>query len=354
MKKSLLIIGIAAIALVAAVMGKLLAKEPYAQPTEEPLVEIAKAQIRDIILNSELSGTIEPESIVYIYPKAAGEVKELFIKAGDRVEKDQLLCVIDTKQVDSAKSTLDSAELMLRQAQDELSRQTILYDGGGISQQEYQKYIDNVTSAKITRDNAKVNYVNQVSYSNIKTPIAGIIEECGMQVYDSVASSNLLCVISGEGSKVVSFYVTERIKNNLQEGGRIQVEKDGAMYSGSIYEINTKADGNTGLFHIKARLDDILAQEIFSTGSVVKLEVISDSAEHVTAVPLDSIYYDGGISYVFVYDRENSCLHKTQVETGLYDSLWIEIQKGLESETEVLTTWSSELHDGAAVRVKEE
>lgn len=48
-------------------------------------------------------GKIEPSDVVYIYPKAAGDVTEVNVKAGDVVTKGQVLCNIDTKQVESAK-----------------------------------------------------------------------------------------------------------------------------------------------------------------------------------------------------------------------------------------------------------
>lgn len=267
--------------------------------------------------------------------------------------------MIDTKQIESAKSSLDSASLALKQAQEELSRQAILYAGGGISQQVYQQYQDAVQSAQISYDNAKVNYDNQVSYSWITAPISGTVEVSDVEVFDQVSASNQLCVISGEGAKVVSFSVTERIRKHLAEGDSIVVEKDGQSYEGTVYEVSSMADSSTGLFPVKARLDENgtegeEAESSLPTGSMVKLYVISDSAEDVLTVPVDSVYYDGGLSYVYTYDDETSSLHKVEVETGLYDSEWIEIKAGVDESDKVLTTWSSELYDGTVVRIKEQ
>ena len=58
--------------------------------------------------------------------------------------------------------------------------------------------------------------------------------------------------------------------------------------------------------------------------------------------------------YVYTYDRTFGTLHKVSVETGIYDAEWMEIKQGLEETAEVLLTWSSELYDGAPVRVMEE
>jgi len=352
MKKTIITGGVVLIALCAMVFPKLLSKKPFADGVPEPVVEIANVQRGDISLTSGLIGEVEPEEVVYIYPKAAGDVTEVHIKAGELVEAGQLLCVIDTRQIENAKSTLDSAELALRQAKEELERQSVLYAGGGISEQAYRQYQDSVEAAQISCENARTNYENQVSYSQITAPISGIVEACNIETYDTVSQNNLLCVISGQGARTVSFSASERIRNYLSEGDQITVEKNGEIFYGTIYEVSTMADSGTGLFQVKARMNEETDDTKLPTGSMVKLYVTSEHVSDMLQVPVDSVYYDGGLSYVYTYDRENGTLHKVQVETGLYDSEWIEVSSGLEGTEEVVTTWSSELYEGTRVRIK--
>lgn len=336
----------------ALILPKILNKQPFAEGVADPVVELTQPRIRDISLVTGLVGEVEPEDVVYAYPKASGEVTEVKVKAGEAVQEGQLLCVVDTKQIESAKSSLDSARLSLTQAQEELSRQAVLYSGGGLSQQAYQQYQDNVKAAQITYDHAKANYDNQVSYSQIRAPISGMVELCNIQVYDQISQNDLLCVIAGQGAKVVSFSVTERIRSYLEEGDSIVVEKDGEPYEGQIIEVSFMADSDTGLFKVKARLDVSVNEARLPTGSMVKLYVTSEHADQVLTVPVDSVYYDGGLAYVYTCDMEELSLHKVQVEVGLYDSDWIEVKSGLGTDDHVLTTWSSELYEGTKVRVK--
>lgn len=60
------------------------------------------------------------------------------MKAGDTVQAGQLLCTIDTEQVDSAKNSMDAAAISLSEAQSTLSRMQLLYQGGDISDQEWE------------------------------------------------------------------------------------------------------------------------------------------------------------------------------------------------------------------------
>ena len=344
--------GVVIAALGALVMGKLMSDKPFAEGVSAPVVEVVTPEIKDLKLYTGLVGTVEPEEVVYVYPKAGGEVTGIHVKVGEIVEAGDLLCVIDTKQVESAKSTLDSAQLSLRQAREELSRQSILYSGGGVSAQAYQQAQDSVTAAQISYDNAKTNYDNQVSYSQITAPISGVVETYNVEVFDNITQNDLVCVISGQSARVTSFSVTERIKNQLAQGDEITLEKDGETYYGTIYEISFMADSVTGLFKVKARLAEGTDEGKLPTGSSVKLYVVSDRADRVMTVPVNSVYYDGSLAYVYTYDKEAGVIHKVQVEVGLSDTGSIAVLTGLAGNEDVLITWSSELYEGAAVRIK--
>ena len=353
MKRVYIAVGVVAVVLIAAIVPRLTKKEQFAQPVQDAVVEVAKPDTGNIYVRSAVVGTISSEEYASVSLKAGGDVTAVFIKAGDTVEAGQTLFTIDTKQVETAKNNLDSASLSLSQAQDELARQKVLYDGGGISEQAYKQYHDKVTSAKIAYDSAKTNYDNQLSYSNVTAPISGTVEVVNIERLDTVQQGTTACVISGEGSRTVDFSVSEKVVKNLSAGDEMSVEKDGTEYAGSIYEISSMADSQTGLFKVKARLSGEAGNIDLPTGSSVKLYVITEKAENVMRVPVDAVYYDGGLSYVYTYDAAESCLHKVEVETGTYDSEYIEIKSGITSDDEVLITWSAELYEGVKVRLKQ-
>lgn len=296
---------------------------------------------------TSLAGTVEPADVVYVYAKAGGDVTSVLVKAGDTVEAGQLLCTIDTEQVDTAKNSMDSAAISLSEAQSTLNRMQLLYQGGDISDQEWEQYQNNVKSAKLQYESAKLAYEKQVEYSSITAPIGGKIESCDLEVYDRVNQSAQLCVISGQGNKRVSFYVTENVVRNLNQGDKMTIERDGNSYEGVISDISTMVDDSNGLFKIKADLTEVNS---VATGSVVKVKVVSERADNVMTVPVDAIYYDGGVGNVYVY--EDGTIHKKEVEVGLYDSETAEIRSGLTAEEMVVSTWSSQLYEGSTVNLK--
>jgi RND family efflux transporter MFP subunit len=316
------------------------------QDSNVTIVKAANPTTGDVYVTSGLAGTVEAADLVYVYAKAGGDVTAVNVKAGDTVEQGQVLLEINTEQVESAKNSLDSAEVSYNQAQSNLNRMKILYDGGDLSEQEYEQYQNNLKSAQLQYENAKINYQKQVDYSTITAPISGRIESCDVEVYDRVNQNNQLCVIAGTGESRITFYVTQRMMNNLREGDELEVVKNGTTYKGWITEISTMVDSTTGLFKVKAALEE--TDEI-AVGSTVKINLVTDRSENVMLVPVNAIYYSGGDGFVYLY--EDGVAKMTPVEVGLYDDENAEIISGITADDMVVSTWSSNLYEGAKIRL---
>lgn len=350
MRKGIVIGGIVVIVAAAAVivLPRVLKQEETVTETVLPVVEVQTPQTGTIELYRDLVGQVEPSDVVYMYPKMAGEVTQVYVKAGDTVQEGQAICDIDTKQVDSARLSLEAAEQSLRDAQTNLSRQQALFSAGDISSAVYEQAQTQATNARINYDSAKLNYDNQVEYSHITASISGKIEICDVEVHDNVSAQNLIAVISGEGSKSVTFSVPEKIADQTHVGDAITIEKNGSEYQGYVNEVSSMIDEATGLFKVKVSVEN---GDALPTGSSVKLYVTADKQENVMTLPVDSVYYSGGDAYLYTYD--NGTVHQVPVEVGIYDSERIQILSGIGMSDEVITTWSSELYEGSKVQKAE-
>lgn len=349
-------IGIGAAVAVAAVLlvlsGKKKSQQPVMGAGMQAAATVVKAQVPavgDIRLTTGLTGTVEPSDVVYVYAKASGDITDVLVKAGDMVEQGQVLCEIDTEQVESAKNSMDAASVSLAEAQSNLSRMQILYAGGDLSDQEYEQYSNQAKSARLQYESAKLAYDRQVEYSSVTAPISGKIESCDIEVHDRVSQSAQLCVIAGEGEKRVSFYVTERMMGNIAPGDKLDIQKDGVTYEADISEISSMVDSGTGLFKVKAELKNA---DAIATGSTVKLNLVTEHTENAMIIPVDAVYYSGGDGYVYVY--RDGVVEMTQVEVGLYDSQNAEILSGLTADDLIVSTWSSNLYEGARVQLRGE
>ncbi|MDW2798554.1 efflux RND transporter periplasmic adaptor subunit [Clostridium boliviensis] len=352
-KKKIFIIA-GAVVLVAVLAGLVLPKilngsKEELVAEEPPVVTAQKPQIRSIEISNELIGTIEPDSIVQVTPLDSGEVTSVAVKTGDTVTAGQLLCVIDTKKVESTRIAMETSRITYEDAKKNLDRYTVLHAAGDVSDADYQSTADKVEISRLQYENAKISYNLQLESSQVTAPISGKVESFNISIHDMISPQTPICVISGDGGKSLTFYVSERIVNGLKTGDSIRVEKNGTDHEAAITEVSTMVDSSSGLFKVKA---SIPSGDNLATGTSVKLYVTAQKAENVLTVPVDCIYYDAGNPFIYTYSE--GTLKKNAVTIGLTNNEYAEVQSGITADDQVIVTWTSELYDGSKVTLAEE
>lgn len=187
----------------------------------------------------------------------------------------------------------------------------------------------------------------QLENYTLTAPISGVIEQKNVDEFGMVSAGNPVYVISNKDSMTVTFYVSEAVKNQLTAGETITLERNGETFSAGITQIGQSVDSRTGLFEIKAATENTQ----LSNGVTVKITADTYRTNDALLLPYDAVYYEAEQAYV--YCVEDGIAVKTPVETGLYDEEKIEITGGLAADSIVIHTWSSQLTDGAKVRLVE-
>lgn len=114
--KRTLVSVIAAVLIVAAgIAGYMLYRKPASAATTAPTVEVRRGTLTE---TAAASGKIEPHVQVEVKSRASGEVIEILVKEGDRVEAGQLLVRLD--KTDTQRS-LDAAKVALKRAKADLA-----------------------------------------------------------------------------------------------------------------------------------------------------------------------------------------------------------------------------------------
>ena len=116
------------IAAVAVVVGRIVfATKDDAATAGASATKTAAVERGDIAVTIDATGTIKPLNIVEVSSKASGKILELKVDAGDYVEQDDIIAVIETTYVqislEQAQADLQSAEARLQQAQIDIELQ---------------------------------------------------------------------------------------------------------------------------------------------------------------------------------------------------------------------------------------
>ena len=165
MKKVLIVIGILlVIAAILAVPRFMQRQSPGPQQAEAIVlkpVEITKSKRGEIRLEHQLSGTIQAESHVSVYPKIAGRLITLNVDEGDRVKKDAPLGTVEYEElqlaVQQAEAVLESAETAYSQAK-QLAEVRVRSQ---VRQAEAQRRAAEVSLQQVT-DLSKIRAVTQI------------------------------------------------------------------------------------------------------------------------------------------------------------------------------------------------
>jgi HlyD family secretion protein len=176
-------------------------------------VAVENAEKRTIIETITANGKIQPEKEVKITPDVSGEIVELTVKEGDRVEKGQLLLRIKPdvyiSQKDRSLAAISSARARLAQAeaqfvQSELSykRTKQLYDEQTISKSEFEQAEASYSVAKAEVDAAKYSVVSteaslkEANENLIKTsiyaPMTGTVSMLLVEKGERVAGTGMM------------------------------------------------------------------------------------------------------------------------------------------------------------------
>lgn len=185
---------------------------------------------------------------------------------------------------------------------------------------------------------------SQLELYQVLAPIDGVVENVYVEQNEKAFDDEPCLVISNKSNIEVTFQVPEAAALTLKAGDKVKIEKNGAMNDASITEVGIMADVQTKLFTVKASLGAVTG---FSTGTSVKVYADTQKATQTMMVPYDSLYFQEGNAYVYCVVEDEAIRRPVQV--GLMNDQYAQILDGLTAQDIVISTWSSQLKDGAEV-----
>ena len=318
-----------------------------------PTVTCISMEKGDIAVKEELLGEISAKEQFRLLSKISGEVLEIDKENGSEVKKGERIALLDNqKQIDAAKYSLEQAKAQAQVTRDSRDRLATLKESGDISVQDFEAADAQAKAAEAQVKAAKLNYDTQVEFSEITAPADGILQNSILVKGAFIPQGTQLATLMGAGSQQVLFSATEELVKNLSVGQSIMLEKGKESYPGTITEISSVLLPETGLFPVKAEVENT----DFPEGSKAKISLTKDSRSSVNILPLNVLYYENGEAFVYVFegtDGNEGLLRKKKVELGLSGEESAEILSGLSEEDKVVSSWNNEMFDGAKVRLQD-
>ena len=311
--------------------------------------KLAKVERGDLAKSVVATGKVTPITKVEIKSKASGIVKKLYVDYGDRVKKGQLLAQLDKveieAQVEQSRAALQAAEASLASSKADFERAKVDAEGpdvpllkreydralgmakdGVVSQsalddadKNYQMALNkqNVAKAQVTvlkakiaqaraevaRDEANLKQLEeQLSYTDITSPIDGIVLSRDVEIGDAVSSilvlgsSATLVMTLGDTSQV---YVKGKVDESdigkvyLGQPARIKVEsfKD-KTFNGVVTKISPMGveKDNVTTFEVRVSINNPGGE--LKAEMTANAEIIQEEHKNVLQIPEGAILYD--------------------------------------------------------------
>ena len=330
------------------------------QPTPVVYSEFTP-EVKDIQKTTVITGKIEPRNEITVKPQISGIITELYKEAGEMVQEGEVIAKVkvlpDMGQLSSAEARVRLADINLKQAQVDFSREEALYNQKLVSADEFDKIKQTLKQAKeevVAAQDALDVVKNGVSKSNasasstlIRSTITGLILDVPVKVGNTVVLSNTfndgttIATVANMNDLIFRGNIDETEVGRLVEGMPMKITI-GALqdlsFEANLEYVSPKAVESNGAnqFEVKAAVHVVKEGKIRS-GYSANAEIVLAKANKVLSIPESAIEFSGDSTFVYIVkgEGEKKTYDRRAVTTGLSDGVNIEIKKGITAKDKV-------------------
>lgn len=385
------------------------------KPKEAETEPVAPVQVAEVMREPvqriiEADGILYPSDQASVMPKISAPVKSFTVTRGDHVAKDQLLATLENRdlvaaaaeakqlyeQALSAQRNTTGAQLpedatkarqdvaaskeALDAAQKVYESRKQLFEEGALARRlvdeanvayvqarsqydvanQHLQALDRVgrpeqtKSAQAQADAAKARYdaaEAQLSYSEIHSPIAGVIAERPLYPGEMAsAGTPLLTVVSI--ARVVAranVPVSEAAFLKVGDAGTISQVEAGIELDGKVTVVSPAVSPNSTTVEIWVEAAN--PGEKLKPGATVHVSMLAQTIPDAVVIPAAALLPndEGGVQAMVV--GPDLVAHEREIEVGVRTSEKAQILKGLNPGEKVITSGGVGLEDGAKVRI---
>jgi len=319
--------------------------------TEQPFVT-------DIIKKAVATGSVVPRKEIDIKPQVSGLIDKLYIEAGDRVNKGELIASIqivpDMANLNNAENRVNLAEISLNYAKIDYDRNKPLYEEGVISKANFQQFQlalknaeEELQAAKdnleIIRKGSTAKYA-QSGTDKVRATATGMILDVPVEEGNSVIEANTF----NEGTTIAS---VANMDDMIFEGtvdesevGKLDLGMNLLLTIGAIEDetfdavleyIAPKGVEENGAiqFEIRARVN-LQSEQFIRAGYSANADIVLARKDSVLSIPESLLVFEGDSTFVEV-ERGTQNFEKKYIKTGISDGIHIEVIEGLTLEDKI-------------------
>ncbi|GGD48160.1 MexE family multidrug efflux RND transporter periplasmic adaptor subunit [Malaciobacter pacificus] len=336
--------------------------------------EIPKAQVQVHTIKKEtypiwvdFSGKTEAKNSVFVTAKVAGELKEIYFKAGETVKKGQKLFKIDDRAYQTVlsqkRASLQKDRASLNLAIANVKRYKPLVEKGLAPREKLDELIANQRQlqAVVNADQASIQETQiDVDDTVIKASISGKVGKSLIDIGNNVSTSDKLVHITQSNDLYVNFNLSSKEVFLLNQYKSEKYPKVIVLpedidnielgLKGKVDFIDSVTDEKTGTVAIRATVNN--EKELLFPGTFVNIKLFVTDKIPVIAVHPNNLSQNQLGFFVYAVD-ENNKVQKRQVEVEYSNKDLAIIKSGLNAGDKVITSATNRLQENQEVVASE-
>jgi len=321
---------------------------------EQPIKIIAAEEVRRGPVRKVLeeTGIVKSQvgAIVKIGARATGTIERMLVKVGDRVQREQRVAVIDSRelraQLAQAEAQLAQSEAQARYLEGNAGRLEALHADGFVSLDERDNARQKAEAQRlqVATERAALDALRvRLSYTEIRSPIDGIVSQVTAQEGETIVAglqvANLITVL--DTSRLEMWvYVDETDVGQVAPGQSVEFRVDaypGRIFTGSVDTIYPQPEIRDNIVYYQALVGVSREQaEMLRPEMTTQVQIVVDSREDVLLIPNNALKWVEDRQVVFVQGGDGA-VRRTMPKLGLAGISQTEVLEGLREGEKVAT-----------------
>ncbi|WP_018607841.1 efflux RND transporter periplasmic adaptor subunit [Uliginosibacterium gangwonense] len=334
-------------------IGLVIAKRAHKAPAPvqaqaEQVFELAKVDLVPVVdgplaRTVSVSGLLQPLRQTLLTAELEGRIDEVMVRAGDKVEKNQVLARMNPEDLDSrvaeARANLAAAKAQLELADRTQKRNEELMAKGFISANSLDNSRNTLDAARegLRAREAQLALTQQaLPKAVIRATLKGVVAERNVEVGQHVGMNTRLFSVVDLTELEFAAKVPVSEISAMTVGQTVSLTAEGSEHpvEGRIERISPVADDASRMIPLYIRVMN--RDQALKGGMVVRGNIVTAGRVHTLSISDQAIRDDNGKPWVYCLTRGH--LERRNVELGIRDEVSgrIEVRSGLVAGEQVL------------------
>ncbi len=265
---------------------------------------------------------------------------------GDKVKKGDVIIRLEDREYEN-NIALDAKVLDLKIKEQNFTKQTSLHKKGGVTLLDLRNSEVALINARYSHESA----ILKLKKMEIVAPFNGVIIDIPYYTNgNNVVSGSDMVTMMDYSKMYMEFNLPAKNITNIKRKQKVIVTNynlpNDTIY-GKVSEISPAISTETRTF--KGKIEVTNSELRLRPGMFINADIVTKSKRDVIVIPKEIITSQRGKKYVFIADKKSA--KRRKIKTGIENSEYVEIIKGLKFEDRLIIEGYQTLRDKSKIKV---